>query len=104
MDFYGADGTLQVGLLPASSRLYLREDKAGYRKGWTNHQETQFNVSWLDTTAKHVWHAVQNRTFFAREAAQFVQAVRGRRRTAAARLKNWPASRAARAPRFKTGS
>jgi len=39
-------------------------------------------VSWLDTTAKHVWHAVQNRTFFAREAEQFVKAVRGRRRTA----------------------
>jgi predicted dehydrogenase len=82
MDFYGSDGTLQVGLLPASSRLFLREDKAGYRKGWTNHQETQFNVSWLDTTAKHVWHAVQNRTFFAREAVQFVEAVRGRRRKA----------------------
>ena len=82
MDFYGSDGTLQVGLLPASSRLFLREDKGGFRKGWTHHEETQFNVSWLDTTAKHVWHAVQNRTFFAREAEQFVKAVRGRRRTA----------------------
>ncbi|MGA2380642.1 MAG: Gfo/Idh/MocA family oxidoreductase [Spirochaetia bacterium] len=82
MDFYGTEGTLQVGLLPAYSRLFLREDKEGYRKGWTHNQETQFNVSWLDTTAKHVWHAVQNRTFFAREAAQFVQAVRGKRRKA----------------------
>jgi len=82
MDFYGADGTLQVGLLPAYSRLFLRQDKAGYRKGWTRHEETQFNVSWLDATAKHVWHAVQNRTFFAREAAQFVEAVRARRQKA----------------------
>jgi len=82
MDFYGSDGTLQVGLLPATSRLFLRQDKAGYRKGWTTHEETQFNVSWLDTKAKHVWHAVQNRDFFAREAAQFVEAVRGRRRKA----------------------
>jgi predicted dehydrogenase len=29
-----------------------------------------------------VWHAVQNRTFFAREAAQFVDGVRSGRRTA----------------------
>jgi predicted dehydrogenase len=82
MDFYGTDGTLQVGLLPASSRLFLREDKAGFRKGWTLHEETQFNVSWLDTNAKHVWHAVQNRAFFSREAEQFVKAVRAKKRTA----------------------
>ena len=68
MDFYGSEGTLQVGLLPASSRLFLRAPKAGYPAGWTTHEETRFNVSWLDTKAKHVWHAVQNRTFFAREA------------------------------------
>ncbi len=82
MDFYGSEGTLQVGLLPACSRLFLREPKAGYPAGWTTHEETRFNVSWLDTTAKHVWHAVQNRTFFAREAEQFVQAVRGKRKSA----------------------
>ena len=29
MDFYGSEGTLQVGLLPASSRLFLRAPKAG---------------------------------------------------------------------------
>jgi predicted dehydrogenase len=82
MDFYGTEGTLQVGLLPAYSRLFLREPKAGFRQGWNVHRETQFNVSWLDTKAKHVWHAVQNRTFFAREAEQFVEAVRRRKRTA----------------------
>ncbi len=82
MDFYGTDGTLQVGLLPAFARLFLKKDRGGYRKGWTEHRETQFNVSWLDTKAKHVWHAVQNRTFFAREAEQFVAAVRGKKKTA----------------------
>ena len=29
-----------------------------------------------------MWHAVQNRTFFAREAEQFVQAVRAKAKTA----------------------
>jgi predicted dehydrogenase len=82
MDFYGTEGTLQVGLLPAYSRLFLREPKAGYPAGWTTHEETRFNVSWLDTKAKHVWHAVQNRAFFAREAELFVQAVRGKKKTA----------------------
>ena len=82
MDFYGSEGTLQVGLLPAFSRLFLKRAKGGFRQGWNIQQETQFNVSWLDTKAKHVWHAVQNRTFFAREAEQFVEAVRGRRKTA----------------------
>jgi predicted dehydrogenase len=82
MDFYGTEGTLRVGLLPASSRLYLKKARGGFRQGWNVHQETQFNVSWLDKTAKHVWHAVQNRTFFAREAEQFVAAVRARRRSA----------------------
>jgi len=82
MDFYGTEGTLEVGLLPAGYRLFLKEPREGFRKGWNVHQETQFNVSWLDTTAKHVWHAVQNRTFFAREAAQFVDAVRAGRHTA----------------------
>jgi predicted dehydrogenase len=82
MDFYGTEGTLQAGLLPATARLYLKEAKGGYRQGWTTHQETQFNVAWLDKNAKHVWHAVQNRAFFAREAEQFVQAVRTRKKTA----------------------
>jgi predicted dehydrogenase len=82
MEFYGTEGTLQVGLLPAGYKLFLREPKDGFLKGWNIHQETQFNVSWLDTTAKHVWHAVQNRVFFAREAAQFVDAVRAGNRTA----------------------
>ena len=82
MDFYGTEGTLQVGLLPAYSRIFLREARGGFPRGWTERRETQFNVSWLDTKAKHVWHAVQNRTFFAREAEQFVQAVRGKKRTA----------------------
>jgi predicted dehydrogenase len=82
MDFYGTEGTLQVGLLPAYARLYLKQARAGYRQGWTIHKETEFNVSWLDKAAKHVWHAVQNRTFFAREAEQFVQAVRARKKTA----------------------
>jgi predicted dehydrogenase len=82
MDFYGTDGTLQVGLLPAYSRLYLKEAKGGFRQGWNVRQETQFNVPWLDKAAKYVWHAVQNRTFFAREAEQFVQAVRNKRKTA----------------------
>lgn len=82
MEFYGTEGTLQVGLLPAGYRLFMKEAKGGFRQGWNIHQETLFNVSWLDTKAKYVWHAVQNRTFFAREAAQFVDAVRSRQRTA----------------------
>jgi predicted dehydrogenase len=82
MDFYGTEGTLQVGLLPASYKLFLREGRGGFKKGWNEHRETQFNVSWLDTQAKHVWHAVQNRTFFAREAEQFVAAVRARKKSA----------------------
>jgi predicted dehydrogenase len=82
MDFYGTEGTLQVGLLPAWSRLYLKEARGGFKAGWNIHQETQFNVSWLDKSAKHVWHAVQNRAFFAREAEQFVAAVRAKRRIA----------------------
>jgi predicted dehydrogenase len=82
MEFFGTEGTLQVGLLPAVSRLFLREARGGYRKGWNVHQETQFNVSWLDTKAKHVWHAVQNRAFFAREAELFVEAVRGKKKSA----------------------
>ena len=82
MEFFGSEGTLQVGLLPATSRLFLRQAKGGFRAGWNIHQETQFNVSWLDTKAKYVWHAVQNRAFFAREAEQFVEAVRSRRKNA----------------------
>ena len=82
MDFYGTEGTLQAGLLPAYSRLFLREAREGYARGWTEHLETRFAVSWLDTKAKHVWHAVQNRTFFAREAEQFVEAVREKKTTA----------------------
>ena len=59
MEFFGTEGTLQVGLLPANSRLFRKQAKSGFRQGWNIHQETQFNVSWLDTKAKYVWHAAQ---------------------------------------------
>ncbi len=36
MEFYGANGTLYVGLSPVSYRLYARNATAGYTPGWHN--------------------------------------------------------------------
>lgn len=76
LEFFGAEGTLRIGLLPECYELYLKADTTGFRKGWNRYQKTQFNISWLDERAQHVWHAVQNRGFFERELSIFVDAIR----------------------------
>jgi predicted dehydrogenase len=76
LDFYGDTGTLSVGLLPQYFRIYLKEQRGEYGRGWTTLEPSQFPVSWLDHDAKHVWHAVHNREFFKRELQQFVSGIR----------------------------
>ena len=38
MEFYGTDGTLEVGIQPPWYKLYVRNPKAGYESGWRTWQ------------------------------------------------------------------
>lgn len=76
MAVFGDMGTAEAGPLPERLHLYLREGNERYPAGWTRHDTTQFNVSWLDHGAKHVWHAVQHRAFYRSELRRFINDVR----------------------------
>jgi predicted dehydrogenase len=76
LGLFGEAGTALAGPLPARLDVFLKEPAAGYEAGWTRHRETDFNVSWLDHEAKHVWHAVQHRSFFRAELERFIDDVR----------------------------
>jgi predicted dehydrogenase len=73
---FGERGTVYAGPLPDRCHLFLKEAAGGFDKGWTRWDETQFNVSWLDHKAQHVWHAVQHRDFYRAELERFVSDVR----------------------------
>lgn len=73
---FGERGTAMAGPLPARLDVFLKEAAGGFEAGWTRHRETEFDVSWLDHQAKHVWHAVQHRAFFRAELERFVRDAR----------------------------
>lgn len=73
---FGDKGTVVAGPLPERVHVFLKEPAAGLDAGWTRHDSTSFNVSWLDHEAKHVWHAVQHRSFFRAELVRFLNDVR----------------------------
>lgn len=73
---FGERGTVYAGPLPDRCHLFLKEPAGGYDKGWTRWDATQFNVSWLDHEAEHVWHAVQHRSFYRAELERFISDVR----------------------------
>jgi predicted dehydrogenase len=69
---YGDQGTVEAGPLPERFDVFVREATGNYAPGWTRYEKTQFNVSWLDHEAKHVWHAVQHRAFYRAELQRFI--------------------------------
>lgn len=74
---FGDEGTALAGPLPDRLHVYRRSERSPDRlAGWTRHDDTQFNVSWLDHDAKHVWHAVQHRSFYRAELDRFIRDVR----------------------------
>ena len=73
---FGERGTAIAGPLPERLDVFLKEPADGWSAGWTRHRETEFNVSWLNHEAKHVWHAVQHRSFFRAELMRFINDVR----------------------------
>jgi len=73
---FGEAGSAFAGPLPARLDVFLKDAGGAYPAGWTRHRETAFNVSWLDHEAKHVWHAVQHRSFFRAELERFIGDVR----------------------------
>ncbi|MCF8525968.1 MAG: Gfo/Idh/MocA family oxidoreductase [Candidatus Nanopelagicales bacterium] len=73
---YGERGTVEAGPLPERFAVFVREAAGGYAAGWNRHEATQFNVSWLDHEAKHVWHAVQHRAFYRAELQRFIADIR----------------------------
>lgn len=73
---FGDAGTAIGGPLPERFSIFLKEPAGPFGAGWTRHESTSFNVSWLDHDARHVWHAVQHRSFFRAELERFVDDVR----------------------------
>jgi predicted dehydrogenase len=73
---FGDAGTAIAGPLPERLDVFLKAPGGGLSAGWTRHRQTEFNVSWLDHEAKHVWHAVQHRAFFRAELERFVHDVK----------------------------
>lgn len=73
---FGDKGTVFAGPLPERFHVYLQAGDDQHSAGWTRHDATQFNISWLDHEAKHVWHAVQHRSFYRAELEKFINGVR----------------------------
>jgi predicted dehydrogenase len=77
---FGTEGTLTVQMLPERYALYLKSDRAGFKKGWTRWNETTFAVPWSgEPTPWEAWHIVANKSFFFREIAAFRDAATGKR-------------------------
>lgn len=74
---FGDNGSVFAGPLPERVHVFLKEARDELPAGWTRHDTTQFNVSWLDHDAEHVWHAVQHRAFYRAELERFVADIRG---------------------------
>lgn len=75
---YGTEGTLFMQMLPERYELYLKQDRGGFRKGWTRWNETTFAVPWAgEPTPWEKWHVVANKSFFFRELEAFRQAAQG---------------------------
>lgn len=73
---FGVDGTAFAGPLPDRLHVFRKSDRGEQLAGWSRHDSTQFNVSWLDHDARYVWHAVQHRSFFRAELDRFLSDVR----------------------------
>lgn len=82
IDLYGTEGTVMAGISPACYRLYLKQARDGYKRGWNEYRETNWNTPWIEEHVEYVWHAVKHRSFFRRELDRFLEAVRaGERRS-----------------------
>ena len=80
---YGTEGTLHLRMLPECYELYLKRDRAEFKKGWTRWNETTFAVPWAgEPTPWEAWHIVANKSFFFREIAAFRDAATGKRESA----------------------
>src|SRR5258708_37091982 len=77
---YGTDGVLFACPLPAHYRLFLKEARGGFPAGWTTWNETNFSTPWAAKTTDYSPELAEiaHTTFFEREAAAFLDAVRGR--------------------------
>jgi predicted dehydrogenase len=83
LSLFGTEGTLHLQMLPERYALYLKQDRAGFRKGWTRWNETTFAVPWAgEPTPWEAWHIVANKSFFFREIAAFRDAAAGKRKSA----------------------
>jgi predicted dehydrogenase len=80
LSLFGTEGTLHVQMLPERYALYLKRDRAEFKKGWTRWNETTFAVPWSgEPTPWEAWHIVANKSFFFRELAAFRDAATGTR-------------------------
>jgi predicted dehydrogenase len=79
LQIYGTDGVLTGGVLPAQTRLYLREERAGMPAGWTSWRQTSFPVPWAATPTEYTPELAEiaNSELFEREVGAFLAAVRG---------------------------
>jgi predicted dehydrogenase len=79
LQIYGTDGVLSSGVLPARTRLYLGEERAGLPAGWTSWRETSFPVPWAATPTPYTPELAEiaNSELFGREAGAFLAAARG---------------------------
>lgn len=76
MAVFGDKGTALAGPLPERVHVFRQQADGANLAGWTRHDSTQFNVSWLDHEAEHVWHAVAHRAFYRAELVRFINDVR----------------------------
>ena len=75
---YGTEGTLCFRLVPEEFRLFMKEARGPYKKGWNSWRETTFAVPWAgEPEPWDEWHVVANKSFFKRELAEFRDAIRG---------------------------
>jgi predicted dehydrogenase len=79
LSIYGTEGVLHAGVLPARTRLYLRDEHAGLPAGWTTWRQTSFPVPWAATPTEYTPELAEiaNSELFEREVGAFLGAVRG---------------------------
>lgn len=77
---YGEDGTIRFGVLPGQVEMYTSRATLGQPAGWHSWDEGRFVTPWTGTSSPFTeLLQIGNITFFAREAEEFVQAIRGER-------------------------
>jgi predicted dehydrogenase len=76
--FHGTGGSLEVGILPESGRVYLPEARDGWGRGWTSWESSRFTTPFARTEQNTFSELpeLDNIDFFRVEMGKFVDSIR----------------------------